>query len=133
MFIVLATVRAKCFGEPVVLPPRPPTHVFTECIIVIDDKCGDAVSLVEPGGSLHHLNLFTYLLKHIFHTWELKLLIYQLSEPFATQFCCVKVRYTLNVTNEGHVWNQRMDCAPAPNRITMNILIILVLIIRLKP
>ncbi|KAL6274346.1 hypothetical protein ACE6H2_025038 [Prunus campanulata] len=69
--------------------------------------------LVEPGCFLRDFHFFTCLLKHFLHTWELKFVIHQLAHAFSALFRRVKVRNTLEITHESHVWDQRMNCAPA--------------------
>ena len=112
LFVVLTVVRAKCFSEPVALPPRSPSHLFTDFITVVDTESRNAASFVEPGCPLHDVHFFVRLLEHPLHTRELKLIIYKPSQPLASQLCSVQVRDTLDVSHKCHVWNQRINCSP---------------------
>lgn len=84
---------------------------------MVDAVGGNAgLLLVEPCHLPHHLNISRCLLQHLFHSWELELPIDQSGHPDAAQLGTVKVRYTLNVANEGHVGYEWVDCPPASKR-----------------
>ncbi|ONH97506.1 hypothetical protein PRUPE_7G193300 [Prunus persica] len=110
--IVFTAIGAKFFRQPSILPPRCPPHLLTNFITEVDAKSRNAMPLVEPGCFLRDFHFFPCLLKHLLHTWELKSVIQQPSQPYAAQFRRVKVRNTLEITHESHVWDQRMNCAP---------------------
>lgn len=74
-FVVLAVIRAESFREPILLPPRIPSHLFTDIITVVDTESGNAMPLVKSGSPLHDLYLFICLFKHLFNAWKLEFLI----------------------------------------------------------
>lgn len=79
---------------------------------MVDAESRDAASFVKSRCSLHDLQLLRYLVEHFLHVRELELFVHQSGQPIAPYLCCVKIRDALNVTNERHVWDHRIDRTP---------------------
>lgn len=66
--IVFTTVRTECLCNPVLLPPRTPTHIFTNFITMVDAMGRIAMPFIEPSWSFHDIHLLKCLWKHLLNT-----------------------------------------------------------------
>lgn len=73
MVVVLASVRAKSFTEPVAFPPRNHTHFAANLVAVVYAESGNAMPVVETSASLHHSQLLSYLGRHVCEAGKLEL------------------------------------------------------------
>lgn len=80
---------------------------------MVDAERRNAVAAVEPRRALHDLRLLIRLPDHPLHGRQLEPPREQPRQPLAPQLRRVEVRHALDVPDERHVRNQRVDRAPA--------------------